>query len=321
MENKLPCEIVQDLLPTYVDGLTNEVTNKAVEKHIKECDSCASMLKRMREPEKIEQPEVAEIDYLKKTRKRFGRIALFSTLAAVLAVVLGFLIRFYYIGSEVSATVLNYDVSVHDNTIALDGSMLDSGRGYSRISFEEKDGVVEVNIYAAPKTFLNDGEFTSQYTAEEEITEVRIGDTVIWDNGVKISKSTASLYAAKNPYVGNMGGNMRVAIALGISEKIGGFTNELHTDAEPYGWKLIFRDNISSGREASLQEEMTLNSYAILAVIDNLSYVTWEYKTEAGLQELTVDKDAASSFVGRDIKSFDESPAELQKLMEQLKLN
>ena len=30
-KNKLQCEIVQDLLPSYVDGLTSEVTNEAVE--------------------------------------------------------------------------------------------------------------------------------------------------------------------------------------------------------------------------------------------------------------------------------------------------
>ena len=321
MDNKLPCEIVQDLLPTYVDGLTNEVTNKAVENHINECDSCASMLNRMSEPEKIEQPKIAEIDYLKKTRKRFGRIALFSTLAAVLAVALGFFIRFYYVGSEVSASVLNYDVSVHGNTIALNGSLLDSGIGYSRISFEEEEGVVAIKLYAVPKTFLNDGDFSSQYTAEDEITEVRIGDTVIWDNGAKISRTTASLYEAKNPYVGDMGGNNKVAAALNISEKIGSFTNELHTDTEPYGWRLVLSDNISSDKEAILSEKMTMNSYAILAVIDNLSYVTWEYKTDKGVQELTIDKEAASTYRGGNIKECSERPAELQKLMDRLGLD
>ena len=34
MKNKLPCEIIRDLLPSYVDGLTSEVTNEAICEHI-----------------------------------------------------------------------------------------------------------------------------------------------------------------------------------------------------------------------------------------------------------------------------------------------
>ena len=33
MKNNLTCEIVEDLMPSYIDGLTNEVTNSAVREH------------------------------------------------------------------------------------------------------------------------------------------------------------------------------------------------------------------------------------------------------------------------------------------------
>ncbi len=321
MDNKLPCEIIRDLLPSYVDELTSEVTNKAIENHIRECDSCASMLDRMREPEEREQPQAAEIDYLKKTRKRFGRNSMLWAIAAVIVVAFGFLIRFYYIGSEVSASVLNYDVSVQDNTIAFNGNLIDSGSGYSRLSFKEEEGIVTIKVYTSPKTFFNDRGFSSNYTAEEEIKEVRIGNMVIWDNGGEISRATASLYAAKNPYVGDMGGNSEVAAALGISDKIGGFLNELQTDREPYGWKLVLSDRIASEKEGALREAMTVNSYAILAVIDNLGYVTWEYKTDAGIETLTITEEEATSYLGRDVKECAETPADLQGLMEGLRLD
>ena len=32
MKNDLTCEVVQDLLPSYVDGLTSDVSNQAVER-------------------------------------------------------------------------------------------------------------------------------------------------------------------------------------------------------------------------------------------------------------------------------------------------
>lgn len=39
-ENSIPCEVVQDLLPLYVDGVTNEVTTEMVKEHIGQCTSC-----------------------------------------------------------------------------------------------------------------------------------------------------------------------------------------------------------------------------------------------------------------------------------------
>ncbi len=34
MKNDLSCEVVQDLLPSYVGSLTSEVTNRSIKAHI-----------------------------------------------------------------------------------------------------------------------------------------------------------------------------------------------------------------------------------------------------------------------------------------------
>ena len=39
---ELSCAIVEDLLPTYVEGLTSEETNMAVEAHLASCPACAA---------------------------------------------------------------------------------------------------------------------------------------------------------------------------------------------------------------------------------------------------------------------------------------
>ena len=41
-ESSLRCEVVQDLLPLYHDGVVNPVTADAVEKHLEACESCAA---------------------------------------------------------------------------------------------------------------------------------------------------------------------------------------------------------------------------------------------------------------------------------------
>ena len=39
---KLPCDIIQDLLPSYADGLTSPASSKAIEAHLAECQTCAA---------------------------------------------------------------------------------------------------------------------------------------------------------------------------------------------------------------------------------------------------------------------------------------
>lgn len=44
---KIPCEIIRDLLPLYQDDICSEKSRIAIEKHMKECESCRTYLKRM----------------------------------------------------------------------------------------------------------------------------------------------------------------------------------------------------------------------------------------------------------------------------------
>ena len=88
MKNNLTCEIVEDLMPSYIDGLTNEVTNSAVREHLSHCGKCNAKLDTMSEPcseDKIEQ-EKKEIDFLKKNRRKNIRTKLISMLAVVIVV-------------------------------------------------------------------------------------------------------------------------------------------------------------------------------------------------------------------------------------------
>ena len=45
MERK--CKLVQDLLPSYIDGVTSEDTKNFVEEHLKECKDCKKYFEEM----------------------------------------------------------------------------------------------------------------------------------------------------------------------------------------------------------------------------------------------------------------------------------
>ena len=97
MKSKLDCEIVRDLLPTYIDRLTSEKTTEAVIAHLSECESCRAVYRDMTNSEPLiaEQPE---IDYLKKvrnSRRRIRNIAIIAACGLLAAGVAAFTIAKY----------------------------------------------------------------------------------------------------------------------------------------------------------------------------------------------------------------------------------
>ena len=72
MKENRDCKIVQDLLPNYIERLTNDETNLFIEEHLKECDECKSMLDNMRKDLNLDEHrrEEKEVKYIKKYNKK-----------------------------------------------------------------------------------------------------------------------------------------------------------------------------------------------------------------------------------------------------------
>lgn len=88
MTTELNCEIVKDLLPNYIEGLTSDETAAAVKAHIEGCEACRGIYREMTGSEPTVSAE-PEIDYLKKVKKtnktRVGILALCAFCAALAA--------------------------------------------------------------------------------------------------------------------------------------------------------------------------------------------------------------------------------------------
>ncbi len=315
MKNDLSCEVVHDLLPSYLDGVASEETKAAVERHMEECPDCRETLRRMKEPEETAPAEEKEIDYLKKVRRQSSRkvTAIFAAVA-LLAIVA--MVRIFYIGYPVDSRVIATAVTVRDGTVRLTGTLTDSAQSVCRANItQNEDGGVEAQIYAAPAIFSHSGDFTWEYPTTGDVTSVSVNGLVLWENGESIDWLTAKLYEAKNPYVGDMSANANIASLLRVSNRVGSFTNELQTDAEPYGWTLLLEEPVAQEKEAGIKEEMQKCSCVFLAEIENLGSVTWKYETEAGKETFTVTTTDASKLAGQDIKTCASSASELQKLL------
>lgn len=58
----MKCDVIKDLLPSYMDGLTSETSNAIIEEHLKECEECRKYLEAM-------QKEMVSERYVKRSKE------------------------------------------------------------------------------------------------------------------------------------------------------------------------------------------------------------------------------------------------------------
>lgn len=88
---KRDCKIVQDLLPNYIEKLTNEETNEYIEKHLKECKECTKMYENMKKELEIDttKRDKREVKYIKKfsNKLRILKMILLVILIAFIGII------------------------------------------------------------------------------------------------------------------------------------------------------------------------------------------------------------------------------------------
>lgn len=95
--NNVSCEIIQDLLPLYSDGVCSEESGNLIQTHVQTCEKCGKALQAMKRPlrgeetrETVETAQAASRAW-KKNRKRAFWTGLSLVAALVIAGVLLFL--------------------------------------------------------------------------------------------------------------------------------------------------------------------------------------------------------------------------------------
>lgn len=326
-ENKnnttLPCEVVNDILPLYVDNLTSPVTNTLIENHLNSCESCNKKYLSMKNPiaeEDIETADKKEIDFLKKTKKHNQKIILVVSIFIFVIAFFSVMAKYFLIGSYVNAEYLNYSLDVAENELHINGQST-SDSGIQRVEITESDGIVEIAIRTVEKSLFYNRSFEETFQSAQDIKQVWIGDQIVWAAGMKISPLTAALNANYNPYVGGMPQNSKLVTTLNMVSYTGNFTNELQTTTEPYGWTMFFEKDFPASQKKELEEHLHAYAYILLEEIGNLGELTYEYTLDGVPQTLTVTADDASKYAGQNIKDVGKDITALEQLVRKTKLN
>lgn len=313
--SKIPCEVIKDLLPSYIDELTSDVTNREVEAHMTECEACKRVLEQMKTPDmEAAEEEVKEIDFLKKTKQKQRKSIILCAAIVCAVAVLFFCSRYYFDGQYVNTDYLAYNLEVSGTelSVALNTT---SKQGIQRVDISESEGIIKISVRCAQKSLFYKAAANEEYTASEKIRQVWIGNRIIWADGELISPLTSGLYAVYNPYIGDMPSNGKVVTALNMTAYTGNFKNELQTSKEPYSWKMIFENELSSDKEKEFEERLKKYAYVFLAEIGNLNEMIYEYKIDGEARQLSVTADEASEYAGEDIKKVGEDINRLEELV------
>ena len=282
MKNDLTCGVVRDLLPSYVEGLTSQETNTAVECHLADCPDCTRLRADLAGETPPPPEEVKEVDYLKKVKRRGRRRVVAAVAVTVLVLALGIAAKLFLIGSPANwDTWENYNFTARTNVPnQLDISFYPDelpDTAYYNWNVTNENGIVRVSARKVLPSVFHDTSEHWEHISLSGVREVWVANQLVWQGGVVISPQMDRVYQTKTPYVGNASAVGQV-VSAGRFDWLGDYTMELQTSAQPYRLTLNFSDPQSS--QAFHPQDLYQDMAAALAVIGNLDEIECAFQDE-----------------------------------------
>lgn len=336
MKHDLPCAIVQDLLPNYLEGMTSDETNQAIERHLADCAACAACKAAMAGETSAESAEQArEVDYLKKVKRRNGKRILLAVLCTILLFVAGVAAKIFLIGQPVTEGSFGCAMIYDDERMELTVSSHGSANAFKDFDVEIRDGIAYVEGRSVLVSSLyREGSATVEIPLEG-VSQIYVCGRLVWADGVAVHPETLQLYESKTLYVGDISALNQIANQLEIRPHVGDWLNSLHTSSEPYRWTLEFTADGWQGvnKKTYINEDMPRYAAQLLALVENLDEVGWTWTDEDGVfHEAFITAEEVNALLPEwtdaynaeydtqwvalpNIKDYASSPAALQKLL------
>ena len=302
MKHDLPCAVVRDLMPSYIEGLTEPETTGAVTDHLAGCDACRSLCESMRAPQPV--PDAAEnakeVDYLKAVRRKNRRRILLAALGTALVLIGALLCQVFVIGTAVPDGRMDASAELADgNGDGIVGDALviramnpGSAKGYTGWKTVISDGVAEITAREVLVSALNRNGLANRQISLDGLHEVRVFGVTVWQDGTVIHPAVMRMYEARTPYMGSMWKLNLVDQTVQLPEA--SFTNELFTDKEPYARALYFERTLTPEENAQMRRAAA----RMLALVDNLSEVRWTWPAEGGTESASLNVDDVNALLG-----------------------
>lgn len=174
---KITCNIIEDLLPLYVDDMVSEDSRKLIEEHLKGCPTCQKMQEEIMRENRLSagrkdsnsvQINKTEAEPLKKIRRRIRKKRILSVILAVaLVAAAGGIGHYWYYDKENYISWDEANISVKDGKVYSTVSPL--GRLKSILSVDQKN-----MFYMMSETMWTRRQYPSDSDTEYELWSIQI---------------------------------------------------------------------------------------------------------------------------------------------------
>ena len=171
---KISCDVIEDLLPLYVDDMVSEDSRQLVEEHLKECTTCQKMMEEMKKEnslghgkEGLADAERKAIEPLKKIRRKIRRKRIAAVLmAAVLVAATGGIGHYWYYDKKSYISWEDAGITVRDGKIY--AGINSTGRLSAVVSVDQKN-----MFYMMSETAWTRKEYPADIDTERELWDVK----------------------------------------------------------------------------------------------------------------------------------------------------
>lgn len=192
MKNELDCEIVQDLLPNYIEGLTSEYTNESIKFHLNNCESCEKTYELLSEDENDKVLVENNINEAKKLKWYMQKVKVINLFLGILiSAILIYGGNFIY---ERLFITVNYNIR-SENIEITELYQLDDGSIYFTVKSTEPYFVGSVGYQ------VGGGE---EYEKNKIDSSVRLGRTTIGEKIEEANNSASFIVNTKNGHFENV---------------------------------------------------------------------------------------------------------------------
>ena len=256
MKNRIPCEIIRDLLPLYTDKQTRSDTSKIICGHLSHCPECARMYEEMNVPLTPAGAD-APADALGKIRRKSRLEALAGVCITFFIILIVTLFKLFIFGSPEASYPSMVEVNSDMRTITVSGTVSDENKAYSHYKIEKQADACRLIVYSCLPSFIHSEEtFSIDLTSQD--VPLKIGERTVMPDG-------SIVYPMANALYDNVGFT-DIADKIGLRKALGSFELQLLSTSSPYRWEIIFKETCSYSEATSKSALMKKYACAMLAL-------------------------------------------------------
>ncbi|MBP3307187.1 MAG: zf-HC2 domain-containing protein [Anaerotignum sp.] len=169
----MKCEIIRDLMPLHLDGLTSEESDQAIKEHLNGCEPCKEILEQMTKETEVKPEEVKKrINPFRKFNRKMK-----AYIAATLAVCVAFGGLGYKVfaqGFAIDPDDMTMDVRMEGEMLYLDFALEEGVLQHDGTMYDETSAEVKLRrVWTLPGDYL--GTEPNKFSWGMQVDAVTIG--------------------------------------------------------------------------------------------------------------------------------------------------